>query len=163
MKNRFVIAFLVATLIGFLLVFILTRPLLRTIEFDIRGTKGDEAFSLTILEDRETLIPKTVLAKKNQFQTVSVTQFGSVSGLRLYCMNFLPDGKPRMITILFGSVRVYRKNLLGRVLDSSDWLNSTTIYRSLGGKDLLSHDKVALDGARAGYVGWNGYYELHEN
>lgn len=159
MKNRFVRVFSLGSLFGFLLWYFLTLPLIYTVEFEIRGTNGDEAFSLTKNYDLNTIIPQTRLVK-NKFQAFSITTIGPIFDLRLHCMNFGADDQPRMITIQYGVVRVYRKNLLGNFVDASDWLTSEVTYRSPDGEDILASNSKANSGARAGYIGWNGYYEL---
>ena len=80
--------------------------------------------------------------------------------IQLFCLNLNSTSPPRQLSVYSGVVRVYRKNLLGNVIDKKDWLNVESQYYSPEGNLQFGADSATMATLRGGITGWTGYYQL---
>lgn len=157
MKYRFVRIFLLGLLLPFVVVYAATCPVRYTITFSASGLNGDEEIRVSKNWGTRTILPLTVLSK--DFRELSATTWLPVFNLRLHCRNLNSESPPRQTTILFGVMKVSRWNILGNLVDESDWLNINSEYRSDEGV-IYDPNGTTMATIRSGITGWTGYYVL---
>ncbi|CAK0768571.1 hypothetical protein CCP2SC5_440035 [Azospirillaceae bacterium] len=150
----FVTPIIFSLIIGFLLHY----PLFYIIEFSARGFHGDETILVKKNWGYSTIRSTTVLGK--EWQSFRLTSWYPIFNLQLYCLNLSSESPPRQTTILAGTVKVSRRNLLGYLVDKTDWLNIDAQYLSLEGQPFFDVSNPAMATARSGITGWTGYYHL---
>ncbi len=133
----------------------LAFPVINVIEFDIRGYTGEEEIRLTKNWGIQEILPNMKIGE--DWKSIKIVSCGPVMNLQMYFPNL--NSPPRMVTLQGGVVRVYRKNILGDVLDRCDWLNSHSRYITYQ-EGPLKETSAAMASVRSGYSGWSGYYHM---
>ncbi|WP_377295834.1 hypothetical protein [Rhizobium sp. SGZ-381] len=157
MTGRLLIVFVAFFAISLAVGAALVLPVRYTITFSASGFNGDEEIRLSKNWGTQTVLPLTVLGK--DFGEFSATTWFPVFNLHLYCSNLNSESPPRQTTILFGVIKVSQWNILGNLVDESDWLNIDSGYRSDQGRTFAA-DSPAMATIRSGITGWTGYYVL---
>lgn len=157
MTGRLLIVFIVSFAIALAIGAALVIPVRYTITFSASGLNGDEEIRLSKNWGTRTILPKTALSK--DFREFSATTWLPIFNLRLYCSNLNSETPPRQTNILFGVIKVSRWNILGNLVDESDWLNIDSEYRSDEGVTYEANS-ATMATIRSGITGWTGYYVL---
>lgn len=150
---------LVACAAVFLLLVLLSWPILTTIEFEGRGETGGEVIRVSADKGLVTLLPDSAVDRhwrRYRFERVWIPL-----DIRIYFMNQAkPDEPTRVFYIKEGIVKLYGFNIFGRRLFTKDILNIDSEYRGLEGKRLFPVESASMATIRGGITGWSGYYEL---
>jgi hypothetical protein len=97
-----------------------------------------------------------------QWRKYNLEIIGPFSNIRILYLNSpKPTDPARLFYIRNGIVKLYKKNLLGKVIVRKDILNIDSIYRGLDGEPLFKEDSLPMATVRGGITGWTGYWELY--
>jgi len=151
------LALAVPPLVGY---FSLTWPLVSEIEFEAKGLHGDETIRITANDDATLLLTDTRMSREWEVYRAGI--WGHVKNIRLhYLTRPKASDPPRILYIHNGIIKLYRRSLLGVLIERKDILNIDAKYLSQNGEPLFPIDSVPMGSVRGGITGWTGYYELY--